>query len=354
MAGETVLIVEDRRENIVHLANNILKPNGYRVITAMDGQRGLQRALEDRPDLIILDLNMPKMDGLEVLTALNERRVHIPVILSTFYGSEQVAEQALRLGAVDYVVKPFTVEAMLAAVERALAARPRTAPRPEPEEALPLTRQVERWMRDMNILNRIGKALVTGLDRDRACRRAIEAAIYITRADHAFLFLKTGNDDDLCLCATRGPGDQQVRAIEQVVDSNLAQQVARSGTTLRLKSAQTDPALVEAAGELLGPVIGAPLRCRKETLGVLLAVRSPGETAFGESDLEWLSGLAEYVAIAVHNARRCQERAAAQPPSESEDLRPALQSQVDQLAAALQAANEAIERLATLLAREDR
>jgi len=64
MAEEKVLIIEDRRENIVHLANNVLRPHGYEVITAMDGQRGLQRALADRPDLIIMDLNMPKMDGL--------------------------------------------------------------------------------------------------------------------------------------------------------------------------------------------------------------------------------------------------------------------------------------------------
>ena len=97
MAGETVLIIEDRRENIVHLANNVLKPNGYNVITAMDGQRGLNRILTDGPDLVILDLNMPKMDGLEVLAALKDRQVQIPVILTTFYGSEQVAQQVPQL-----------------------------------------------------------------------------------------------------------------------------------------------------------------------------------------------------------------------------------------------------------------
>jgi two-component system response regulator AtoC len=148
MAGETVLIVEDRRENIVHLANNVLKPSGYRVITAMDGQRGLRRILNDRPDLVIMDLKMPKMDGLEVLATLQERKVDTPVILTTFYGSEQVAEQALRLGAVDYIVKPYDVDDMLHAVQEALARRP--APSMDLEqpdrvdEPMPLTRQVER------------------------------------------------------------------------------------------------------------------------------------------------------------------------------------------------------------------
>src|SRR5512136_559483 len=160
MAGERVLIIEDRRENIVYLANNILKTHGYQVLTAMDGEQGLKRALAEKPDLIIMDLNMPRRDGLEVMAALREHQVEIPVILTTFYGSEQVAQQAYRLGASGYVVKPYGVDEMLAAVQKALAKRARPAKPAQAAEAMPLTRQVERWMRDMNILHNVGKALV--------------------------------------------------------------------------------------------------------------------------------------------------------------------------------------------------
>ena len=55
-----VLIIDDNRENIVFLANNILRPKGYEIITAMDGEKGLHRALEEKPDLIIMDLRMPR------------------------------------------------------------------------------------------------------------------------------------------------------------------------------------------------------------------------------------------------------------------------------------------------------
>ena len=112
MSSETILIMDDRRENIVFLANNILKPQGYNVITAMDGQKGLQKALEEKPDLIITDLKMPKMTGLEVIAALRERGEDIPIILTTFHGSEQIAIDAFRLGVKDYVIKPFDVEQM--------------------------------------------------------------------------------------------------------------------------------------------------------------------------------------------------------------------------------------------------
>ncbi len=317
MAGETILIVEDRRENIVHLANNVLKPNGYQVLTAMDGRRGLQRALADNPDLIVMDLNMPKMDGLEVLAALRERHVQTPVILTTFYGSEQVAQQAMRLGAVDYIVKPYDVGEMLAAVKKALAGRPPAPPEAEPEEAIPLTRHVERWMRDMNILTRVGKALVALLDLDQTCTRAIEAAIYVARADHAFLCLAgEAGGTELRLCATRGPGDRQVRLLDSPVESGLALQVFRSGQALHRSQARNDSVLAGIAEVPLGSTIGAPLRWQRRTVGVLLAARSPDEMAFSEADVEWLTGLAEYVAIAIRNARACAARQPAAAPPE--------------------------------------
>jgi CheY-like chemotaxis protein len=354
MAGETVLIVEDRRQNIVHLANNVLKPNGYQVITAMDGERGLQRALEDKPDLIVMDLNMPKMDGLEVLAALQEHGVDTPVILTTFYGSEQVAQQAMRLGAVEYVVKPYTVPDMLRAVKAALANRPHPPPPPEPEETVPLTRQVERWMRDMNILARVGKALVAQLELDRIYTRTIEAAIYVARADHAFLcVMSEGNGDDLRLCATRGPGDRQVRLLDRPIGQGLAVQVVRSGQAVHGTRSQNDPVLAEIAGTPLGSTIAAPLRWQRKTFGVLLAARSAGNPAFSEADAEWLSGLADYVAIAVRNARACQQRPrqATAPGLDGEALA-ALRQELARLSQELRAVSGVVQNLAARLDQE--
>jgi CheY-like chemotaxis protein len=342
MAGEKVLIIEDRRENIVYLANNILKPNGYQVLTAMDGEQGLKRAIAETPDLIIMDMNMPKRDGLEVMTALRERKLDIPVILTTFYGSEQVAQQAYRLGAVEYIVKPYGVNEMVAAVEKALAKRRSLPQRAEPAEVMPLGRQFERWMRDMNILNNVGKALVAQLELDSVLARAVEAAIYIIRADQAFLFLaRPGQEADLSLRAMRGPTDRQVRLLDQLVDSELAAYAAGSDKPLLRGDAQAETALGEVAGHALGPLIATPLRWRREMIGVLLAARNPGEAAFRDTDAEWLSGLADYVAIAVRNARACQQRTAQPPQQMSVDR----QRELEQLAKELQATAERLKHL---------
>jgi len=121
-----VLIIEDRRENIVFIANNILKPMGYEVFTARDGQMGLEKAEEIFPDLIITDIKLPRMSGLEVMEKLLEKGIMIPTIVMTFHGTEETAVQALRLGARDYLIKPFTMEDIETALDRALKPRPVT------------------------------------------------------------------------------------------------------------------------------------------------------------------------------------------------------------------------------------
>ena len=119
-----ILVIDDRRENIVFIVNNILKPLGYDVITARDGQMGLEKAQEEMPDLIITDLKLPKLNGLDVLAQLRKRGNFTPAIVMTFHGSEETAVRALRLGVKDYLIKPFTLEDMQAALDRAFKPQP--------------------------------------------------------------------------------------------------------------------------------------------------------------------------------------------------------------------------------------
>jgi DNA-binding response OmpR family regulator len=120
MAGETILIVDDSREIRVFLDQDVLAPMGFKTFVAGDGKEGLDLAVRCRPDLILLDMNMPRMSGLEMLEALRRERFAAPAILMTAYGSESVAIEAFRLGVRDYVVKPFTSEELIAAIDRAL------------------------------------------------------------------------------------------------------------------------------------------------------------------------------------------------------------------------------------------
>ena len=119
----TVLVVEDDaaiRRGIV----DSLRFAGYGVFEAGDGEKGLSAALSAGPDLVLLDVLMPKKDGFEVLTALRKSRPNLPVIMLTARGAEEDRVKGLRSGADDYVVKPFNTGELLARVEAVLRRSP--------------------------------------------------------------------------------------------------------------------------------------------------------------------------------------------------------------------------------------
>ena len=106
-----------------------LRYNGYTVHEAADGRAGLDLCLSVEADLALLDIMMPKMDGLALLAELRKARPSLPVIFLTARGEEEDRVRGLRLGADDYVVKPFGVEELIARVEAVLR---RSAERPAP------------------------------------------------------------------------------------------------------------------------------------------------------------------------------------------------------------------------------
>jgi len=114
-----ILVVEDEPNMVAGLRDNF-EFEGYTVITARDGVEGLQRALEESPDLVVLDVMMPRMSGLEVCKQLRAKRGSIPIIMLTARGQEVDKVVGLELGADDYVTKPFSIRELLARVKAVL------------------------------------------------------------------------------------------------------------------------------------------------------------------------------------------------------------------------------------------
>ena len=122
-----ILVVEDDLSILAGLSMN-LKFDGYDVLQAQDGRTGLKRALDDRPDLIVLDLMLPHMNGYEVIKQLRERGNRVPVVVLSAKGTESDKILGLDLGADDYVVKPFGLQELLARIKAVLRRRYGSAP----------------------------------------------------------------------------------------------------------------------------------------------------------------------------------------------------------------------------------
>jgi two-component system alkaline phosphatase synthesis response regulator PhoP len=105
-----LLIIEDERPMRTALAD-CLETEGYRVLTAADGEAGLDRALEEKPDLILLDIMMPKLDGFALCAELRRLGHLTPVLMLTAKGQVEDRVRGLDVGADDYLVKPFSTPA---------------------------------------------------------------------------------------------------------------------------------------------------------------------------------------------------------------------------------------------------
>ena len=122
-----ILIVEDEPNMVTGLRDNF-EFEGYEVLTASDGVAGLERALKESPDLVLLDVMMPRMSGLDVCQQLKAKRPSIPIIMLTARGQEVDKIVGLELGADDYVTKPFSIRELVARV-KAVLRRARTTPK---------------------------------------------------------------------------------------------------------------------------------------------------------------------------------------------------------------------------------
>jgi DNA-binding response OmpR family regulator len=118
---ERILIIEDETPMRTALVD-LLAAEGYRTLTAVDGESGLKSALSEKPDLILLDVMMPKLDGFAVCAELRRLTNNVPVVMLTAKGQIEDRVNGLDVGADDYVVKPFSSEELLARV-RALLRR---------------------------------------------------------------------------------------------------------------------------------------------------------------------------------------------------------------------------------------
>ncbi len=125
-----ILIVEDEPAMVAGLRDNF-EFEGYDVISADNGVAGLERALADDPDLVVLDVMMPRMSGLDVCKQLKAKRPSIPIIMLTARGQEIDKVVGLELGADDYVTKPFSIRELMARVKAVLRRASPLAPLPE-------------------------------------------------------------------------------------------------------------------------------------------------------------------------------------------------------------------------------
>lgn len=303
MSSECILVIDDSREIVKHLTETVLAAFGYRTIHAYDGATGLELIREKEPDLVMLDFNLPKMTGLDVLQTMAQESIKTPVVLMTGYGSEQSAIEAFRLGVKDYLIKPFTVDEIVETIDRALVETRLLHDKADMAEQIRrLKSEMSRQSNEMRTLSNIGKAITTLLSVDEVLQRVLEAATYLTNSEESTIWLPDDEGKHL------RPYDRQHSILSNskapilpLADSP-AGQVMQSGRPLR-QSAVSGEKMKVKTGYFARAVLYVPLQLRGINLGVLGVSNRSAYRSFSKQDEFLLSFLADYAAISLENAR---------------------------------------------------
>lgn len=297
---ERVLIIDDSQEIREFLSEYILKPKGFEVLTASNGLMGLEMAIAKEPNLMIVDQQMPRLTGVEVLEKLKERGVEIPTILATAHGSEETAVAAFRLGIRDYVVKPFDSDEISHSVDKALRESRLARERDQlVQQLMESNSQLQRRAQELNVLYGVGKSVAASLDLEEVLQRVVEAAVYVVGAEEGSLMLLDEEQDELYIRASKNL-DSKAKSMRKHVSDSLAGKVLKTKRAMAISNdsgwKRTHTAL------LVKSLIYVPLILQNKPIGVLGVTNRLKETSFDSNDTRALSALGGYATIAINNA----------------------------------------------------
>lgn len=297
---EEILVIDDSEHVSRMLAQTVLPELGYRAAIALTGKSGLERLRARLPDLILLDLQLPDMNGLDFLRILTQEGIDVPVILMTAHGSEMIAVEAFRLGARNYLIKPFSDSEAREVIDQALRERRLQRERDR------LFQLLQQRVQELTVLTRVGKSVTALMDQRQLFDRIVEAAVYITQADEGILFQYVEQKHELIPLALRNVTVESPDRLHLPLADSLVGQVVRSGKLLRLHRGMTDEPIAITKTMVVQATLQVPLQVGDRIIGVLVVNNRRSSRAFSDSDQYLLAALADYAAIALENSRLYQ------------------------------------------------
>jgi two-component system, NtrC family, sensor kinase len=282
MSSDIRILVVDDEPGICDLLAQELAAHGYRVDTAGDGEAALEKIRASTVHLVISDVKMPRMDGIQLLAGIKRIDPDIEVVLTTGYGTIETAVAAMKQGAYDFVQKPFPIEALLRTVEKALESRE---------------------LKSRIALYESSRAVFASVRLDDLLPQIVTLAVRLLRADDASVLLR--EKDRLRLAASTGLKDEERRLVHLALGERVAGRVAAQGSPVILNGPlEKNPAFPGTPS--LRPIASSivfPLVLDGENLGVLCINRttSPGE--FTTRDVRTATVFASQIAQAVRNAQ---------------------------------------------------
>ncbi len=292
MADEliNILIIDD--ETIIHQScARILRGEGYEIDSAMNGQEALQKLKDKRYHLVLSDIKMPGMDGVQTLELMKQHAPDITVIMFTGFASVETARSTMKLGAFDYLPKPFTPEELLAAVRKALASERAARDGREREARFQrLQQSIHATLNLREVLNLIVSG-VTGIFAVKGCA--------ISLLDRKREFFK--------VCASSGLSSAYLQKGPIAADRYLSTVLAGNPDSIvDVTTAPQADHLYAAQQEGIASIFSFPLKLKQEVIG-MIRIYSGVPREFSAGEIDFLNRFIEQASIALENARTYED-----------------------------------------------
>ena len=290
MQREKILIIDDE-DIILRLSTDILTKADYEVRTTSDGYEGVKLLENERFDLLLTDIKMPDIDGIEVIRRVRTNNKEIPIIVITAHGTLDVAIDALRLGAHGFLLKPFAPAEMRSAVLEAL-------------EKTKLLQENIR-MRALMPLFEVSKEIISEIDSQRLLKLILDSAVKATRADIGYIFLMDEVSGKVGMKAEHGLSPDFLMNVKDNYGEKITKVMLQAKKSLHITSEiELPPDLEELRTiEQTFCSIYMPLTVRGNIIGILYIGRTSGTHPFSLSEAELVSVLSGQGAAAIENAR---------------------------------------------------
>lgn len=284
------LVVVDDEKSICGIVGQYLKMKGYAVTCFGSGEEAVDFIKQNAVDLVLSDIKMPGMSGVDLLKWVREYNHSLPVLITTGYPTLDTAIEALKLGAYDYLTKPFHLEEIAEKIKRALINKQLE------EENLLFSKLVS--------LHEVTKILASTHQLAELHQKVLDFAVKIAKADGAaVMFFDDAAHLALAECTTHYPPEfwqgELFSAVAAWVAQNEEPLVMETGET---KMFHEFPPLPDS----IRSYIAFPLRTPQRTIGVLNLVRARDKHPFSNVDLEIVNVLASQASISVENVRLYQ------------------------------------------------
>ncbi len=297
---ERILLVEGDPNISDLIARQALQPSGYQVDVVPDAGSAIRKAIQDPPDLVIANLNLPGLSAKDLLVGLTSQGVHSPLMIIAEKGQEQDVIQAFRLGAADILLWPARDAEVVSAVDRVLTqVRDAHARRRLDEQLKAVNENLQQKVGALTSMIAIGKAVVSITDRRVLFDRIVEGALKVGGADLGWLLLRDDRTKTYLLAAQRNLPDGWAKKIGQPLDDGVSPLVANSGESLLMSGAPLQKFQLATLG---GAAAVIPIKVRNEVIGLMVLVRK-SQAAFGDMEQTLLEAVADYASISLVNER---------------------------------------------------